>query len=183
MGKPKQAEKTEVLGIDDIAELLFVTDRTIRNWLTEKEMPSTSDGRGRRFVWAEVLPWYVKMKADEDGNARKRDPEFEPSDFQKRKDLLEKALYRRAIAEADLKELDLAERRRQVVAVEDVGRVMQDTAKNLQVEILAWPTLMVGRIFGVRDRGQLLAVLTSSARELCTRLAAVGTEPGAPSDA
>jgi hypothetical protein len=58
---------------------------------------------------------------------------------------------------------------------------MQDTAKNLQVEILGWPTLMIGRIYGMRDRNQLFALLTSSARDLCTRLAGVGT--GAQKDA
>jgi hypothetical protein len=194
MPKSKQPAKCDFLAINDVAELLLVTDRTIRNWLKDKAMPSTSDERGRRFVWADVLPWYVKMRAEEDGNARKSllagsvtDPTSEPQEDLEdlRVMLLRKtgreALLRKVIAEADLKELELGERRRQVVAVEDVSRVMQDTAKNLQVEILGWPTLMIGRIYGMRDRNQLFALLTSSARDLCTRLAGVGT--GASKDA
>jgi phage terminase Nu1 subunit (DNA packaging protein) len=193
MPKKKQPAKSDFLAINDVAELLLVTDRTVRNWLRDKGMPSTSDERGRRFVWAEVLPWYVKLRADEDGNARKRtffeSAEDTPEDDKFRVErirveLLRKtgaeAELRKTIAEADLKELELGERRRQVVAVEDVSRVMQDTAKNLQVEILGWPTLMIGRIYGMRDRNQLFALLTSSARDLCTRLAGVGTQaPGA----
>lgn len=198
MPKKKQPAKSDFLAINDVAELLLVTDRTIRNWLRDKAMPSTSDERGRRFVWAEVLPWYVKMRADEDGNLRKwtpSPPAEEPTEDDvtqleyKRVTLLRKtggeALLRKAVAEADLKELELGERRRQVVAVEDVSIAMQNTAKNLQVEILGWPTLMIGRIYGMRDRNQLFALLTTSARDLCTRLAGVGTgpQPAAPKDA
>jgi excisionase family DNA binding protein len=194
MAKSKQPAKREFLAIDDVAELLFVTDRTIRNWLKEKAMPSSKDERGRRFVWADVLPWYVKMCAEEDGNARKQplaspcaeaagpqDDDLEDFRVMVLRKTGREALLRKVIAEADLKELELGERRRQVVAVEDVSRVMQDTAKNLQVEILGWPTLMIGRIYGMRDRNQLFALLTSSARDLCTRLAGVGT--GAQKDA
>jgi excisionase family DNA binding protein len=191
MAKSKQPEKRDFLTIDEVAERLLVVDRTIRNWLKDKAMPSTVVPNGRRFVWADVLPWYVKMRAEEDGNARKQ-PSAEatgPAEDDDLEDLRvmvlrktgREALLRKVIAEADLKELELGERRRQVVAVEDVSRVMQDTAKNLQVEILGWPTLMIGRIYGMRDRNQLFALLTSSARDLCTRLAGVGT--GAQKDA
>lgn len=193
MTKPRQPAKPDFLTIDEVAERLLVVDRTIRNWLKDKAMPSTVVPNGRRFVWADVLPWYVNMRAEEDGNARKSllhwpssEPMSPPEDDEIKKEnarvgILRKtgaeALLRKTIAEADLKELELGERRRQVVAVEDVSRVMQDTAKNLQVEILGWPTLMIGRIHGVRDRNQLFALLTASARDLCTRLAGVGTGP------
>jgi excisionase family DNA binding protein len=188
MAKSKQPAKREFLAIDDVAELLFVTDRTIRNWLKDKAMPSTSDERGRRFAWAEVLPWYVKMRADEDGNARKsplpwpvtKAPEA-PEDPEEQKEYLSHAMLRKTIAEADLKELELGERRRQVVALEDVSRTMQDTAKALQTAILAWPTLMVDRILSVRDRDRLFTLLTRSARDLCARLA--GLENKATDDA
>ena len=206
MPKAKQPAKHDVLAIDDVAELLFVTDRTIRNWLTTRSMPSIADERGRRFIWSEVLPWYVKMRAEDDGNARKRAVAWPPtapiaepagrggdipeeSESYKervRQDLLRKAggeaVLRGAIAVADLRELELAERRGQVVAVEDVSRTMQDTAKNLQTKILGWPTLMIGRVFGVRDRNQLFGVLTSSARDLCSDLAS-GTGAGDTPDA
>jgi excisionase family DNA binding protein len=194
MAKSKQPAKSDLLSINDVAKRLLVTDRTIRNWLKEKAMPSSKDERGRRFVWADVLPWYVKMCAEEDGNARKQplaspsaeatgpqDDDLEDLRVMVLRKTGREALLRKVIAEADLKELELGERRRQVVAVEDVSRVMQDTAKNLQVEILGWPTLMIGRIYGMRDRNQLFALLTSSARDLCTRLAGVGT--GAQKDA
>jgi phage terminase Nu1 subunit (DNA packaging protein) len=198
MPKVKQPAKHDALAIDDVAELLMCDPRTIRNWLKDRAMPSVKDERGRRFTWSEVLPWYVKMKADDDGNARKKvlawpppapiaepthSPEWDETYAERvRQDLLRKAgaeaVLRAAIATADLRELELAERRGQVVAVEDVSRAMQDTSKNLQTKILGWPTLMIGRVFGVRDRNQLFGVLTSSARALCSDLAS-GQEPDA----
>jgi hypothetical protein len=200
MPKIKQPAKHDALAIDDVAALLFVTDRTIRNWLKERDMPSVADERGRRFIWSDVLPWYVKMRADDDGNARKRAVSWPPTapvgeptgpdagwselqKLQERKNELREAgaeaVLRNAIASADLRELELAERRGQVVAVDDVARTMQDTAKNLQTKILGWPTLMIGRVFGLRDRNQLFGVLTSSARDLCADLASGSKAPDA----
>jgi phage terminase Nu1 subunit (DNA packaging protein) len=163
--------------IGDVAELLDVQDRTVRNWMKLKGMPSTSDERGRRFNWRLVLPWYVKMMAELDGN-RRNSPlivrHLDPSEDLVAGEGIDEALLRKTIAEADLKELDLAVRRAQVVAIDDVTRTVQDLATNLRTELTGWPTLMIGRIFGMRDRNQLFAVLTASARELCTRLATVG---------
>jgi excisionase family DNA binding protein len=179
MAKPSDSPDFDFMTIDDVAELLDVQDRTIRNWMKLRGMPSTSDERGRRFNWRQVLPWYVKMMADLDGN-RGKNPEAPPAgEDSEPGETFDAALCRKTIAEADLKQLDLAVRRGQVVAIDDVSRTLQDVAKNLQTELLGWPTLMIGRIFGMRDRNQLFATLTDSARELCTRLAGVGAPPDA----
>jgi phage terminase Nu1 subunit (DNA packaging protein) len=179
MAKTKEPANFEVLAIDDVAAMLMVSDRTIRNWLKDKDMPSVSDERGRRFEWAKVLPWYVKMRAEEGGSERKPAAEttWEGIERPEPKENFDQALCRKTIAEADLKELDLATRRGEVVAVADAARAMEDTAKSLQVEILGWPTLMIGQIFGQRDRNRLFDILTRSARDLCIRLASVSTAP------
>lgn len=183
MAKSKEPAKFEVLAIDDVAAMLMVSDRTIRNWLKDKDMPSISDERGRRFEWAKVLPWYVKMRSEEGGSERKSDEPTTWDDIQRPPtENFDQALCRKTIAEADLKELELAGKRRKVIAVEDVGRVMQDVSKNLQIEILGWPTLMIGQIFGQKDRNRLFDMLTRSARDLCTRLSAVSTVPEAKED-
>jgi phage terminase Nu1 subunit (DNA packaging protein) len=190
MAKSKEPAKFEVLAIDDVAAMLMVSDRTIRNWLKDKDMPSISDERGRRFNWSQVLPWYVKMRAEEGGSERKPEAPTTWEDIERPQQPAEtfgQALCRKTIAEADLKELDLATRRGEVVAIADAARAMQDTAKNLQIEILGWPTLMIGQIFGQRDRNRLFDILTRSARDLCTRLAGVQTsapqpKPAEPSD-
>ena len=180
MTKPDPGPDFDFMTIDDIAELLDVQERTIRNWMKDRGMPSTMDERGRRFNWRQVLPWYVKFMAEMDGKRRnppkviRHDYLPDPEDGQTQSEKLFQAQFRLAVASADLKELDLAERRGHVVAIEDVGKSVDDVAKSLQTEILAWPTVMIGRVFGMRDRNQLFAVLTSSARELCQRLATLG---------
>lgn len=178
MAKTKETANFEVLAIDDVAAMLMVSDRTIRNWLKDKDMPSISDERGRRFEWAKVLPWYVKMRSEEGGSERKPAAETTWDDIQRpEKENFDQALCRKTIAEADLKELELAAKRRQVIAVEDVGRVMQDVSKNLQIEILGWPTLMISQIFGQKDRNRLFDILTRSSKDLCLRLSTVSTLP------
>lgn len=179
MAKSKEPAKFEVLAIDDVAAMLMVSDRTIRNWLKDKDMPSISDERGRRFDWSKVLPWYVKMRAEEGGSERKPEAPTTWEDIERpqMKENFDQALCRKTIAEADLKELELASKRRDVVAVADVSRIMQDVSKNLQIEILGWPTLMIGQIFGQRDRNRLFEILTRSAKELCTRLVHVAITP------
>jgi predicted transcriptional regulator len=175
MTKPKSGSNDDAMSIGEIAARLFVTDRTVRNWLTDKGMPSQLDDRRRIFKWSEVLPWYVKMMAEEGGNTRKPTPD-PPADDEFRLEPVEnfdQALCRKTIAEADLKELELAVKRGEVVATADAARMMQDTAKNLQIAILGWPTLMVGQIFGIKDRARLFDVLTRSARELCRSLAKI----------
>lgn len=193
MPKIKPPSDNDWLSVDDVAELLFVTDRTIRNWLKDKNMPSVIDERGRRFRWSEVLPWYVRLKAEEGGNDGKKTApavkETSWDDIQrpaKSQETFDDALCRKTIAEADLKELELATKRAQVVAVEVAAVAMQNAAKNLQVEILGWPTLMIGQIFGQRDRNRLFDLLSRSARDLCGRLASVSLTPppeeGKPAD-
>jgi phage terminase Nu1 subunit (DNA packaging protein) len=190
MPTTNQADPDKLLDTEDVAELLLVDPRTIRNWLNQKGMPSISDERGRRFEWSKVLPWYVKMKAEQDGNGRKSNltPVSSPKksttvtdDLVVPPETFDAALTRKTIAEADLKELDLATRRREVVAVADAGRMMQDTVASLRTEILAWPTVMIGRVFGVKDRNQLFSVLTASARDLCGRLSRINPA-AAPSE-
>ena len=188
MAKPKGTSETEFFAIDDVAALLFVDERTIRNWINAKGMPSVKDERSRRFIWFDVLPWYVKMRAEEDGNRRKSSAPaghlpFPQPDGEDLQEGIVQAQLRLTVAQADIAELNLAVRRGQVVAIEDVAKTLTDVAASLKQEILGWPTVMIGRIFGMRDRSQLFNTLTESARELCTRLAALGpAEPAAGED-
>ena len=58
-----------------------------------------------------------------------------------------------------------------------IERNIANVSNALRTKILGWPTKMVGRILGIREKTQLFAVLTNSARELCMELAAVGSQP------
>jgi phage terminase Nu1 subunit (DNA packaging protein) len=164
------AQNYQALETEDIVDLLGVTDRQIRNYIKEKKMPCIGDGRGRRFVWRDVLEWYVSYRMELSGNGGSEDPELAEDG----KETMTAALTRKTIAEADLKELQLARERGLVVAVQDVKANIADVAKGIQTKLLGLPSKLVGRIFGMKDKSALKQVLDSECNQLCQELAQIG---------
>lgn len=164
------------LDTDDVAALLDVSDRQVRNYVKDKGLPSFDDGRGRRFVWAEVLAWYVRFCAERAGSRGSQ----EPAPDADQKESFEAASTRKTIAEADLKELQLARERGQVVAIGDAQRMLANLAKAMQTKILSWPTKMAGRLVGLKEREQYRHVLDREARQLCHDLSTLNAKPAAP---
>jgi hypothetical protein len=70
--------------------------------------------------------------------------------------------------------LKLAQERGEVVAVSDVQRSIETVASSLKTAILAWPSKLITRLYGVKDRNQMRAILEKESRELCNQLASVG---------
>ena len=187
MPKPNDPNKPGFLSAADIAELLGKSERTISNWLRDKHLPFKEERSGRRFVWLDVLEWYVQMRAEEFGNAGNLTPirapriselatDEETGEMEEPKEeSFREALTRKTIAEADLKELELATKRAEVVALEDVERRLADVSNALRTKILGWPTRMIGRVFGVKDRNQLFSILTHSSIDLCNELILEGS--------
>jgi excisionase family DNA binding protein len=164
------------LDTDDVAALLDVSDRQVRNYVKDKGLPSFDDGRGRRFVWAEVLAWYVRFCAEKAGSRGSQEQAPEAA----QKESFEAASTRKTIAEADLKELQLARERGQVVAIGDAQRMLANLAKAMQTKILSWPTKMAGRLVGLKEREQYRHVLDRESRQLCHDLSTINAKPAAP---
>lgn len=160
----------EALDTDDVAALLGVSDRMVRNYVKDKGLPCKGDGRSRLFVWRDVLEWYVQYRLEMAGSRgnEQQAPEGDEGET------LDQALCRKTIAEADLKELQLAKERALVVSVADVERNIADVGKSIQTKILGFPTKLVGRVFGMKDRNALKAVLDSEARQICQELVQLG---------
>ena len=158
------------LDAETIAELLGVTTRQLSNYCKNKHLPSYGEGRQRTFVWKEVLAWYVDYKqstsryAGSGGNqgAGNGDDTSVPD--------LKHSEARRGKALADLKEIELQKKLGELVAMNDVGRILQDVAKGLQTEILGLPSRIVEQVLVIRERAELFTFLTSEAAALCTRL-------------
>src|SRR5262245_3627135 len=107
----------EALDTETIAELLGVSARQVRNLVKDKGLPSRDDPRGRRFVWPDVLEWYVKYRTEMRGSRGNGSATEESQPEEQDQETLEQATTRKTIAEANLKELELATKRGQVVAV------------------------------------------------------------------
>ena len=68
----------------------------------------------------------------------------------------------------------MAQERGQVVAVTDVEKSVAAVATALKQAILGMPAKLVTRLYGVRDKNAIRAILDSEARDLCIKLATIG---------
>ncbi len=176
MPKAQEAQKFDALTAADVADLLFVTEKTVRNWMNKGDLPFKDHPRGRMLSWKQVLEWYVAYR-QADGGTRGTQSE-KPSNSPQ--ETMESAMRRRAVAEADLKELQLAGERGKVVAIGDVERSVAKVASSLKQAILALPSRLATRLYGVRDRNAIRAILDAEARELCVKLATIGQQSAPP---
>jgi excisionase family DNA binding protein len=168
-----------VLTVEETADLLNVTSKTVRNWINQRGLPAKQDGRGKTLDWQRTLEWYVQYRINGDGangNDGNQVPPTDTAEFPQDQENLEQATTRKTIAEANLKELQLAEKRGQVVAVADVERNIAAVSKAIQQKILAIPSRLSPRLVGTDDRNVIFSILSSEANQICSDLATVGSQ-------
>ena len=149
----------------------------VRNYIKDNGLPCTGDGRGRRFVWADVREWFVKYRielAGSRGNLGSQIPVVS-------EETLEEAILRRTKAEADLKELQLAKERGQVASIADVEKAIAASTIVAQTQILAVPSRLASRLLGMDDYKRVVAILEGEMRQLLSNLATIDAVFGAAS--
>src|SRR5579872_4959744 len=132
------------MDLADTASLLCLTKRQVQN-LVELGLPKHGSGKGSYFVWAEVFPWYLAYKID----CAKRPEGPGSSEGEVNGESYDLALTRRTIAEANLKELQLAQERGLVVAVADVEKNISAIATNVRAKLLALPAKLTSILAGM----------------------------------
>ena len=155
---------------ETVADLLDVSTRQLSNYCKLKGLPSHGEGKRRTFVWAEVREWWYDYRKSMDRDAGSggngssgNDDDTSVPDKSHSEARKEKYL-------ADTRELELQKKLGQLVPIDDVARVLQDTAKGLQTEILGLPSKIVEQVLAIRDRTELFNFLTVTSNDLCTRL-------------
>lgn len=156
----------EALELEDIASLLGVSERMVRNYIKDNKLPCNGDGRGRRFAWPQVREWYVQYRIELAGSRGSLGVSVPPIDDE----TLDQATLRRVKAEADLKELQLARERGQVAAVADVERVLSAAVMAVQTQVLAVPSRLATQMLGLEDHARAVAILTAEMRQLLSNL-------------
>jgi phage terminase Nu1 subunit (DNA packaging protein) len=169
------SENYEALDTESVADLLGVSPRQVRNWAKDKGLPYKDDPRGRRFIWRDTLEWYIVYRTEKDGS-RGSQPPASSQDLLDQDETLEQATTRKTIAEANLKELELATKRGQVVAIADAQRAIEVVSKNVQQKLLSVPAKLTGRLMGVADRNRIHAILEVEMKQQCTELAGISLQ-------
>lgn len=101
----------------DLAALFGVTDRTIRNW-DDEGLPGNGEGRGRTYDWHTVLAWRdTRISGPKGGNGPLSDKE------------------RKLRAEADLAEMEAAEKAGELVDAKEVCRAWEPFLSRLNVNL------------------------------------------------
>ena len=174
----EKAKQSELLTVVETAERLFVTERTVRNWLKGNDLPSSESGKGRMLEWRTTLAWYVGYKAEElgnDGNGSAPDGNVSAPDGNVGpEETYEAALSRKTRAEADLKELQLAKARGEVASISDVERVLTSSNIAIQTQMLAVPSRLATQLLGQDDHARVVTILTSEIRQVLSNLASAG---------
>lgn len=174
MPKPENPRNYSALSVSDVAELLSLTDRQVRNLIKDKGLPARSDPRGFTLDWPTTLEWYVGYRsAQKPGNGGNRRSGNGSEGPEEPEETLDEAILRKTKAEADLKELQLARERGEVAAIQDVERVLTSANKSIQTRILAMPASLATQLLGIDDRNRIFNVLDRSCRDLLTNLASI----------
>jgi len=161
-------ENPRTLTVVEMASLLGVTDRQVRNWIKDKGLPAQKMPGVQRLNGRAVIAWYVNFRVQENGNTgngKPTTPGIEPlEDY-------DQALSRRTRAEADLKELQLARERGEVAAIADVEKVMSGANKSIETLILALPSSLTPQLIGMADRNKIYTVIDRAVRSTLGNLA------------
>jgi hypothetical protein len=171
MAKTENPRNYFALNVSDVAELLSLTPRQVRNLIDDKGLPANRDPRGFALDWPTTLEWYVGYRSGQKvGNRGNPGPGNPPEDPL---ETYEQALARKTRAEADLKELQLARERGEVAAIQDVEHVLTNANKSIQTRVLAMPASLAPQLLGIEDRTRIFTVLDRSCRDLLTNLASI----------
>lgn len=189
MPTKQNAKKQPPMGVGEVAALLGVTDRQVRNWIKDKGLPAKSDSRGFSLKWPDALEWYVGYRsAQTAGNGGNRAHGAGQNAPEVPEETYDQALTRKTKAEADLKELQLARERTEVAAIADVEKALTNANAATRTLIQALPSRLSTQLLGLTDRTQLHAILERETNGLLGNLATVkavlevGAKHGAPED-
>jgi hypothetical protein len=149
-----------------IANLFGITESWFMR-LVKEGMPKESRGK---YDLLKCVKWYVKYLQTAlekkavpmgDGYVGEREERI-----------------RQIRADADLKELDLATRRRELVAVPDVERVLADLILTTKAQVMAIPPRLAPDLIGETSRVMIQAKLEKSCKEALGYLAKSVGEDG-----
>ena len=149
-----------------LAELLGVAQATVSQWVkTRSDFPSRVRGRNRLYPLTRCLRWYIDFRVQEQlGRAKKSDTPDEST-----------PAYRKALADAELAEIKVAQQLRQLVPEDEFAEVVTETCERLRAAIRGMRSRYAAamlhittKVEAIKRLGQIETDLLSSIREQFT---------------
>lgn len=165
----------ELLTKEELAERLGITTRSVTNYVQEGMPQRTKSGRPV-YSWPDCREWWTK-KIREDGRSTR-----EAAGDEDRKEQMAEARLRTALAEAEAAELDLAERRGQLVTVDFMRGEFERMAQALRARLLALPTAWAARLGACETTIDRQLALQDAVNELLPVLQAAADDDGQAAD-
>lgn len=127
----------------EAARRLGITPRALRKLGTYHEVPREKSGG---YPWPRVRDWYIRFKQDE-AVSRKTGGALAPADTDKKKAAnYYAARARKEEALAELRELEVAQLKGELVHVDDFEELLSSLFGTLRARLLAFPGLVAPRL-------------------------------------
>ena len=163
--------KAELLDREQLADRFGVDIRTITNWVGDG-MPQRVRSGKPVYAWLECLKWREEQIRKDRRGLR------EAGDDEQRKEQLAEARLRVALAEAEEAELNLAERRGELVPVQFMRDEFERIAQALRTRLLATPAAWAPRVDAATSLVDRQLVLEDCINELLPLLRAAADDDG-----
>mgnify|MGYP001569565410 CR=1 FL=1 len=145
-------------------------ERTFAQWCA-RGLPVEGELDAARYPWPEVFRWLLDQKERRGREAAA--PDSNINDSRKRE----------AAARADLAELDVAERRRELMTVADYERLVSGAMQRIRAQLLTLKTKLPPEVIGVRDITEAIGKVDPVVDELLAELYVAKDVPDGDEDA
>jgi len=148
--RSKRTVKVTLLSQTELARVFGVTTQTIRNWVVGG-LPRDGEQRGAKYPLEPCISW-VRTKDREEAAAAARPQSYE------------EARTRKAIADAEMSEYDLLERRKELMTVEQYHDALQSAYSRVSAQVRTLEMRLSPEIIGLKTlrqaRKKIAAVVT-----------------------
>lgn len=167
--------KSELLTKSQLAERFGVDVRSITNWAAEG-MPQRSRSGKPAFAWAECRDWR-ENKVREDARATRHAGGSEDVKVK-----MAELRLRAALAETESAELDLAERRGQLVTIDYMTGEFERITSALRASLLSLPAAWADRLGSCATTVDRMLMLEDCVNELMSTLSGGVEDDGEPDE-
>jgi len=140
----KHEEHTQTMSVSNLAEFLNLGDRRIQS-LVKEGMPRAKKGA---YNFLECVRWYVRYLQE---RIRSRALPDDGEDSTGPVSSAAATRHKLLGIEAELKTLELAERREQLVSIDKVEKDFASLAMEIKTRILSLPPRLAAEVLGERD--------------------------------